>query len=350
METNRRTYDSLTGLKGIMCLVIALFHTMPDTPLIAAIPFTALIRYLGGNLANGLFFMVSGFLMVSAYRDRIQGGNVDFGPFLWDKICKFYPIYLLTNGLALVFDVLEHGLSAITLQKVSLTLLLQQGGILDPQEPYNGPSWFVNTLLACYIVFFAVCRLAKGNTAYRCAIAGATIWGYIAMTGDIPLPLFHYRMGIGLTNFFVGCAIGEIYPLLDRKTNRRLGGAALLGLAGSLLLILECGVDNALGEMKVALCFALEPMLLYAALAGPLFERLLSLAPLRALGRCSTSVFFWHIVVFDAAAYVNLLVTGTRKLQDLPYLIYLVALLAVSVLSGRYLEKGLFRNFGKGKV
>ena len=80
MEQNRKQFPSLTGLKAVMCLFVVFYHTLPVTPLMDAIPLTSMLRYIGGHVANGVFFMISGYLMVNSYRDRISSGSVSFGP------------------------------------------------------------------------------------------------------------------------------------------------------------------------------------------------------------------------------------------------------------------------------
>ena len=58
-----RTFDAVTGLKGICIILIVFYHTLPQTTLIDKIPFTSFIRIYGGNLGNYMFFMISGFLI-----------------------------------------------------------------------------------------------------------------------------------------------------------------------------------------------------------------------------------------------------------------------------------------------
>lgn len=339
--------DALAGFKGIMSLVIVFFHTLPSTPLIDAIPLTSWVRYFGGNVGNSVFFMISGFLMARYHRNKLQSGSVSFWPYLLRKICKFYPLYLLTNLLAMILHAAKHGLSVITLEEVALTVLLQRGGLLTSGFPYNGPTWFVNALLGCNIAFFAICHFCKHRSSYLCALVGAIMWGYAAFFSPIELPVFHFRIGIGLMNYFMGCVLAEVYPLISQKTHRILCPTALLGLTGTCFLMLTCGIDNALGEMDTALALGLSPMLLYSVLANPLLNRPLRTAPLRFLGKLSISIYFWHMILYRFLADLLALNISTSSGM---YLLYLILLLAGSWLSLRFLENGLFRNFGSQLV
>lgn len=344
MEQKRKNFPSLSGLKAVMCLIIVWYHTLQATPLVEAIPFTAMIRYFGGSLGNSVFFMISGFLMVNGYRDRIRSDSVGFGPFVYDKICKFYALYLLTNFLSMILRILRYGLSSINLHDLAMILLLQDGGVLRDQYPYNGPTWFVSMLLVLNIAFFAVCYFARKPTAYRCALAGMIVWGYAAMTHDLKIPLLHTLMGVGLVNFFLGCVLAEVYPFIREQTHRWLSGLVLLALAASGILMVYNGVDNTLGSQLPGIAFGLSPMIVYSALANPLLCRLLGCKPMKNLGKISISIFFWHMVVYEAVIQLLEHFSGTQTLTDLQYLGYLLLMLGVSVLSYRYLEKGLFRK------
>lgn len=344
MEQNRKQFPSLTGLKAVMCLFVVFYHTLPVTPLMDAIPLTSMLRYIGGHVANGVFFMISGYLMVNSYRDRISSGSVSFGPFLYKKISKFYRIYLLTNGLSMILRMLRYGLSSINLHDVAMILLMQNGGMLRDNYPYNGATWFICMLLVCNIVFFAVRYLAKNRTAYCCGLAGVIVWGYIALTHDYKFPAVHTLMGVGLVNFFLGCALAEVYSYISRETHKWLSPLTLLGLAFAGFLMLKNGVDNALGSQLPGIAFGLSPMIVYSSLTNPLVSRLLSSKPMKALGKISISVFFWHMPLYEAILQLKGRCTGNEMLTDLQYLGYLVLTLVVSYLSFRYLENVFFRE------
>ena len=156
--------------------------------------------------------------------------------------------------------------------------------------------------------------------------------------------MIHTLMGVGLVNFFLGCALAEVYPSISRQTHRRLSAVTLLGLGAAGLLMVKNGVDNALGGQLPGIAFGLSPMILYASLSCPLLDRILSSRPMKALGNISISVFFWHMPVYEMILQIKGRLTGTELLTDPEYLGYLVLTLSVSYLSFRYLEKGFLRK------
>lgn len=100
----KRFFDSLTGLKGIFIYIIVLFHTLPDTPFINAIPMTSLIGIYGGTFGNYMFFMLSGFLMAYSYRKKIEKHEISLKAYLLRRLFKLYPLYLLSNMVMIVAE------------------------------------------------------------------------------------------------------------------------------------------------------------------------------------------------------------------------------------------------------
>ena len=244
----------------------------------------------------------------------------------------------------MILRMLRYGLSSINLHDVAMILLMQNGGMLRDNYPYNGATWFICMLLVCNMVFFAVCYLSKNRTAYCCGLAGVIVWGYIALTHDYKFPAVHTLMGVGLVNFFLGCALAEVYSYISRETHKWLSPLTLLGLAFAGFLMLKNGVDNALGSQLPGIAFGLSPMIVYSSLTNPLVSRLLSSKPMKALGKISISVFFWHMVVHNVLFWVLPHFVKGEINQDLWFAIYLALAMVVSILSYKYLENGLFRK------
>ena len=211
-------FDALTSLRGLFILIIAFHNTMAFRSLFQSVPGSAFLTIFGGALGNSMFFLLSGFGMAFGYRDRMQNHTIAFRDFLLKRLRKLYPMYLISNFAALVLAVAQYGVSAINLQKIVCTVLLRMGGGLTGTDLYNAPTWFLCTLLLCYVVFFFVAYTCKTPTQYRCAMALGIVWGYFCMTTYLALPFCDSGSGIGLMNFFIGCALAEAYPLIREKS------------------------------------------------------------------------------------------------------------------------------------
>ncbi len=331
-------FDSLTGLKGLFSLIIVFFHTLPQTPLIDAIPLTSLIRNYGGGIGNYFFFITSGFLISFGYKERIVAKEISFGSFLVKRLQKIYPLYILSNLAALLVTMLQFGPSAINLKNIVFTVLLQNGGGLEAAYPYNGPSWFLSALFVCYMAFFFASYHGKSATHYRCMIAFGIIWGYSVLTGRFFVPLSFAHHGGSFFSFFTGCALAELYPFISQKEYKWLTPVSILVLVFSGVLLLYYGVDVISGDFNVAFAFLICPLILYLALDCKPIRLVLQIKPIMFLGKISFSIYLWHFVVYDLYRYLYRVLSGGKQIEEPQYLIYLVLTIIVSMISHKYIE------------
>lgn len=339
MEQTRR-FHSLTGLKGIFTLLIVFFHTLPTTPLISAIPLTSFIGIYGGTLGNYMFFMLSGFLICHTYKDRIAGKTVAFPHYLVRRLKKLYPLYIVTNIAALLVTMVQYGMSAVNLRLMAFTALLQAGGGLDGVHPYNGPTWFVSALFVCYIAYYFLAYHAKNPTQYACGIVFGIVWGYTLLCEKWHLPFCHEQNGAAFLNFFLGCALAELFPRITAKTHRWLQPVSILALGVSAVLLLRYGVEIICGDSRVAFAFVICPLVIYLALEQKAFVWLLESRPFRLLGSLSVSLYFWHFVIYDGFRFVYRLAVPGGEIREGQYLVYLGVTVLVCLLSRRFLEPG----------
>ena len=326
---NRRSFDSITGLKGLFIMVIVFLHTLPDTPLVNSIPFTSFLKNYGAIFGNSMFFMISGFLMGCSYRERIHNGEVSFQDFFVRRLKKLYPMYFASNLVMLVLQILIYDVSVIDLEKIVFTVLLQHGGGIGDGAPYNGSTWFISALFVCYIVFFYISYAARHNTQYYFMVAACVVLGYYRMSGILQIP---FPEGISFVNFFLGCAIAEIYPVIHRKLGKKLwiGSGALLLVSGYLML--DYGVEIICGDSRTAFVFWFCPLILLLALETNPVSAILGSKPMGALGKISVSVYYWHMVVYFAFEYVCNKMAPGHGIRDTEFVIYLAVMFAVCIL------------------
>lgn len=336
---NRQHFPALTSLKGLFILIILFHNTFSITPLFENIPGTSFLILFGGILGNSMFFMLSGFLIANSYRKPIRTGLLSFKDFLLRRLRKLYPIYLVTNIVALLVAIAQYGMSAINLKKIAFTLLLQIGGGLENGNPYNSPTWFLSALFVCYILFFAISRFAKTHTQYCFTIAFGIIWGYTLLLANVSIPFCYSETGLGLMNFFIGCGLAELYPWIEQKNIRCLQPISILVLAASGYLLLRYGFEIIAGDMNVAFSFVICPLILYLALTDGVCSRLLKQKPFVWLGKISSSIFFWHLVIYFAFCYLLDLIVPGMVIRETQYVLYLILTIVCSVISSKYTKK-----------
>ena len=336
----KRRFDALTALKGLFILVIAFHNSQLVKPLAVDVPGAAFLALYGGVFGNSVFFILSGFLIAYNYRERIASRELTVEDFLARRLRKLYPLYLISNGVALLVDIWMYGPSAVELKKVVFTLLLQQGSALESGNPYNGPPWFLCTLVVCYVVYYAAVRGTKTTQRYRWGILLGIAWGYTLYKANLSVPFCYRGTGIGLMNFFIGCALAELYPALERKPRRWLWPVCLVVLCASLGLCFGFGVEIICGDVQAAASFLLCPLVVYLAFAEGPCERILRWKPFVYLGKISASIFFWHLVLYKAYCHTMELVSPEMDMGGVQYLGYVVLLLACSEISSRLMSRG----------
>lgn len=157
---------SLTGLRGIAALLVAIFHIhQPGGDGWLSMFF----RH--GYLAVDLFFVLSGFVMALTYGAMFRDGFSwkHYGSFLGKRIARVYPLYLTITATFSVF-VLERTAQAghdITFVVATNLLMVQAWGMAPSLMP---STWSVSTEWAAYLLFpWLAGGLLYGRKAHACA-------------------------------------------------------------------------------------------------------------------------------------------------------------------------------------
>ena len=315
-------FPALTALKGLFILIIVLHNTLSAAPLFENIPGTAFLIRFGGFLGNSMFYILSGFLLSAGYQSRIRDHRISFREYLLRRLKKLYPMYILSNAAMLILEILQYGVSAINIHRLVFTALLVR-------SPYNTPTGFLCAVFTCYILFFLFCHAAKSRTHYVSYLILGVIAGYMLISLNLDLPYLTARSGVAYMNFFLGCILAEIYPRISENLHRWLQPLFLVLVPLLMLLMLSCGVEIIAGDVQVCFSFVLCPMILYLAWGKGIVSRVLQLRGFVALGKISSCVFFWHMVIYSAFT----LVTRGSSIREPQYLLYFVLMLALSTIA-----------------
>ena len=98
---NKEYFHSLTSLRGIAALWVAIGHiswTLPSTGLVAFLP---IVRQ--GYLAVDFFFVLSGFVLAHAYQVHNMQNWKDYIKFCRARIARIFPIHICILGVFAVF-------------------------------------------------------------------------------------------------------------------------------------------------------------------------------------------------------------------------------------------------------
>lgn len=138
-------------------LLVMLYHFLYFAPGAAAYTQTGYLHRLLPLL--DMFFMISGFVIMSRYHDRV-GTLADYLGFVRRRVARLYPLHLLTLGFFVCVALAgSAGLISLSLPErwdynaIPLQLLgIHAWGTTDALA-FNYPSWSVSAEIFCYLLF-----------------------------------------------------------------------------------------------------------------------------------------------------------------------------------------------------
>jgi len=299
-------FTVLDGWRGIAALLVALFHLQA----LGHFYDSSFVRH--AFLFVDFFFVLSGFVLMHAYRDRLNDGR-QFTDFVVRRFGRIYPLHI---AIVMLLVLLEGGHllaqswsggsalrrpfteAASPWAIISNALLLQGLGVHD-QLTLNHPSWSISAEFWTYLVFGVVCLVA-GLRSKTMAVAAALLAGMgAAVVGRYSPDFIDTTYGYGffrcLYGFFVGvltCMVFKgVQPFRLRPTVAT--ACELLCVAAAVMFVSRAGG----GRWSLVSPLVFAAVVGVFALEGGLASRLLNCRPVAWLGTLSYSIYMCHFVV-----------------------------------------------------
>lgn len=316
-EPAKHRYQVLDSLRGICACMVVLYHFHT----VGSISNLPLVR--NSWMFVDFFFVLSGFVIATAYRRRVSDG-FPIASFMWLRLGRIYPVHLVVTGLffALQLVLLVKGggkafAGDMSLSGLLASLTLTQTFLLPSGVAWNAPSWSIAVEMWTYLVFamlFRLLRASKGLTG-GCAILAAGSCAYIAWyhhgnMDDVYLGAI-FRCFFG---FALGVIGAEFYPQIRGKWASApsvLEIAALCLVGAFLATVGRTPISLAAPPMFLAL------ILIFAQERGVVSRGLKTRLPL-LLGGLSYSIYMVHLFVIYR---ISGLVAFTHKGATHPFLI-----------------------------
>jgi peptidoglycan/LPS O-acetylase OafA/YrhL len=337
---------SLNAIRGVAALAVAIYHA----PMLFGLTQTFPHAYL----AVDLFFVLSGFVMLHAYEDRILGG-LSLRRFAQLRLARLYPLLFIITLVGFAILIAKHAagradFNAQTLAALPLSLALlpapSGASALHAAYPFVTQSWSIVWEIAVCGVFFVWARSVR-RWAVLIAAAFALILAWVAVSrGDIDggwtTPTFWIGGLRAVIAFFAGVAVRQWTRRrpLPRTVNIPALAAAIAVLAYVIL------VRATFWWADYGAAVAGFPLII--ASASQCRHRLLENWLGDRLGEASYSIYMLHNITIDV------LDTGLKHVARIGAaghlalgLIWLVALLVGAWLSWRYVESPLRRFFSR---
>jgi peptidoglycan/LPS O-acetylase OafA/YrhL len=335
-------FTVLDGWRGIAALLVALFHLQA----LGHFYDSSFVRH--AFLFVDFFFVLSGFVLMHAYRDRLNDGR-QFTDFVVRRFGRIYPLHIAIVVLLVLLEgghlLAQSWSGGSALRRpftdaaspwaiVSNTLLFQGLGVHD-QLTLNYPSWSISAEFWTYLVFGLVC-LATGLGSKMMAVTAALLAGVGAtVVGRYSPDFIDTTYGYGffrcLYGFFVGVltcmAFKGLQPIRLRPTVAT--ACELLCVAGTVVFVSTAGG----GRWSLVSPLVFAAVVGVFALEGGLASRLLNCKPVAWLGMLSYSIYMCHFVILLFMRHLAIA--------------YLAVVVGCSAVTYRYVENPGRRYFNR---
>lgn len=347
---NQPKIEELESIRGMAALLVVFYHIPNWNPLFDL----GIVR--SGYLMVHLFFVLSGFVIYSAYAARI-GSAKDLARFQFLRFGRLYPVHLVFLLVYVLFEVAKYisqaklGIVSPNSQPFrenSLTALVQQIFLVQAIGPaghpttFNTPAWSISVEFYTYLIFGAIVLLLprmKNVLFSLLALAALLMLATNATFG-------FSDMLKCLAGFFIGCLTAYTVPRMR------------LALPRALSLIVFAAIIAFL-QVKTSEQYDLVIYLLSAVLIASIvtvkdgyLNRLLNLKALTWLGSVSYAVYMSHVSVIWILSQVMRVILkkpevmmGGRSTPQLSTVEVIVAwvvlvaiVLAISALVYRFIE------------
>lgn len=362
-----KKFLALDGWRGICAVVVAAMH-FSATSHIADLPIVG-----HAHLFVDFFFVLSGFVITHAYRDRLRTGD-DAAYMLWRRLGRFWPLHLavlagfialelivpiaaavtgVSRGAASVFDPDSGAL----LSALPTHVFLLQGFWIHDRPTWNIPSWSISAEFWTCVLFAVVVVATRGRTV---AIAAAVIGlaAIIVVSQSEAFMATEHEFGFFrcLIGFFAGHLIYRAMQLrqFSLPIPNLVEGLTIVGL---LVFVSFAGKTSAEFAAPIVLGIVVW---VFAHEQGAI-STALKFRPLQLIGLWSYSIYMIHSLVIavvhrvltvieqvtgetlyhdvgTADAAMRIISFGNAYVMDIVTVLYLALVIALSGLTWRWIE------------
>ena len=343
-------YGELESIRGVAALLVVLFHLPKWNPVLD-------IGIINNSyLMVELFFVLSGFVIFNAYRDKISNVR-DLTRFQFLRFGRLYPVHLLFLFAFVLIEcskyVAEHkfglvGPNTSAFQVNNFKAFVQNlflvSGLLPTEKlTFNGPSWSICVEFYTYLAFaLIVLYSGKARDFLMMGICGTAL----ILMGTNSTHGFDQIFQC-LAGFFLGCLTAIAVSHIKFRISGLIALATLISIAVFLQLKTSRDADLVIYPLSALLIASLVRS------KDSCVKWLLNLRGLTSLGAVSYSLYMCHASVEWAAnqavrvllkrpEFIDAYGNSTPRLNPAEALIVttliVLTVLAISAISYRLIE------------
>lgn len=316
MNATESPYQFITSLNAIRFFAavgIVIFHFGRWSD-----PFTHVWIHpyvMFSNLGVTLFFVLSGFIMVHVYGERLRGeqGGITRKQFFTARIARIVPVYLV--ALCGVFLYVLYDQQSWTLPSLMLQITFLHAWFPHEALSLNFPGWSLSTEMFFYLLFpslflFLTARTWPKRWVYTVGlwvVSNAVTIGYVLYYVHTPeladewvkfFPLLH------LNSFVVGVVSGLWYQERQKQISLRVSALAVFAICVIPIIFQDEMYNVFQHNGLLAPVFAV--IILAVAQAKGVIQRVLSWRPFVVGGDISygiyilqAPVYYWVYLIYE---------------------------------------------------
>ena len=169
--------------------------------------------------------------------------------------------------------------------------------------------WFVDVLLLCYLLYYAVAKLGKKDRTYIGLCAVMVLLGWICLEHSPRLPFLWAFDGRGYTTFFLGALLAEFQTKVTKTWRVKISSVWGAFIVLFFIFHLVVGFENVFGEFGTSnyvryFEYVAAPGLILSILNLNVPDRIFSWKPLLQLGALSSMIYYIHNNCIDYFAII----------------------------------------------
>lgn len=356
----------LDALRGLAAVGVAYFYHwiwlfgMDDRANRALFPGAGLFfmswLYTYGYLLVELFFVLSGFIFMHVYFDKINNSEIDFIKYIKLRVARLWPTFLVSSLIVFVLQIyrliMDMGVFypqiPFRISDIFLSFGFLQSGIFNASYSMNFPLWSVCVEMVMYVLFFlAIKSSLRFKWSFSALTVGLLCVGIAIAKVQTNFLLLNPFISRAIVGFFSGVLLALFYKKLSdsrlvRGNNRiLLTWILILTLLLFGLIWLQIGVEI-FGNLNMVYSMFVFPVLIVLCLNSKVLNTLATLKPVKTLGDMSYSIYAMSFPVVLAVSTVF-----ESRHVDLNFysgrvvVMYALIGLSVSYLYYRFFEKRL---------
>jgi peptidoglycan/LPS O-acetylase OafA/YrhL len=343
VKKNILRIEQLTFTRFIAAIFIVIFHYGEGCFLFNN-EYTSFI-FKQANIGVSYFFILSGFVMIIAYKNKEK---ILFVEYIKNRLARIYPAYVLAIFLILGIKLFRE----INCRDLILNGLMIQAWIPEKALTINFPGWSISVELFFYLSFpFLFNFIYKKYTLKNIGFWIILFWLFsqiifyiIVETNLIKISLYniidmYYNPLMHFNEFLIGNLAG-LYFIHELKEKRK--NYLLYILFFLLVLILLLKFPFGLNYHNGLLAIVFVPFILFLSLSTDKLTKLFSKSIFVFLGEISFGIYILQVPVWQILTdYRMNKYFGIDKESDfsLAFFIRLTILIVVSSISYLYFEK-----------